>query len=189
MKLLVLYASPRKQGYSARFLDEAIRGYQEAHPNAEVHKVYLNDLNMKGCQHCSACKTDDPSFTMCILPDDLQPVLKLILECDAVLWGIPNYMADYNAQAKILIDRYYGYMKKDFSSRLPEKQKSGVIMVQGNPEVETYKDVEAFLVGFFGQRGRRPSFGLTIGGCRGADGSSAPAEELAKAFDLGKKLA
>ena len=187
MRLMVLYCSPRKNGYSARYLQEAVLGYQEVHPNAQIIPVHLNDLNMKGCQHCGACKAEDAP-PLCLLEDDLKQVLQTTLEVDAVLWGIPNYMADYNAQAKTLIDRYYGYMKKE-ASTLPSTQKSAVIMVQGNPDTDRFKDVEEFVVGFLGQRGRRVAYGLTIGGCRGVDGSAAPQEELEKARNLGQKLA
>jgi len=183
---MVIYCSPRKNGYSARYLQEAVAGYREVHPDAEIVPVYLNDLNMKGCQHCGACKADDAK-PFCIIDDDLKTVLQTTLHCDAVLWGIPNYMSDYNAQAKILIDRYYGYMGKE--SRLPAAQKSAVIMVQGNPDEGLYKQVEEFMMGFLGQRGRRVAYGLTIGGCRGKDGSFATDEGLSRAREIGKKLA
>lgn len=189
MRLLVIHGSPRKGGYSTRFLEEAIAGYKEKHSEAEIVQVHLNDLALRGCQHCGACKNADKDVPCCIVEDDLQKVLYQTLHVDAVLWGVPNYMGDVNAQTKMLLDRYYGFSRKDGTTRLPMTQKTGVIVVQGNPDVQAFKRVEESLVNILSRRGQRPVFSVTIGGCRGTDASNADPNSLQHAREIGRQLA
>ena len=54
MKILALAGSPRKGGNTDLLADALLSGARSA--GAEVEKVYLNDLNIRGCQACYGCR-------------------------------------------------------------------------------------------------------------------------------------
>ena len=67
MKVLSLYGSPRKEGNTAKMMDAAL---SEFPPEAEIHRVYLGELNFSGCGPCRECKTTGH----CVIEDDMQGV-------------------------------------------------------------------------------------------------------------------
>ena len=188
MRLLVLHGSPRKTGWGTRFIEEAIAGFKEVHPEAEVVEVHLNDLLLRGCQHCMACKDAEHDVPCCVVEDDIQKVLHTMLESDAVLWGVPNYMGNYNGQVKMMLDRFYGFMAPEGRTRLPLTQKTGIILNQGNPDETMYASVETSMSGLLSARGQRPVVVTTIGGCRG-EADLATDAMLQRARSIGAQIA
>ena len=56
MKLLCIVGSPRKKGNTDTILNSAMKGASDL--GAEVEKVYLSDLQFKGCIGCEGCARD-----------------------------------------------------------------------------------------------------------------------------------
>lgn len=67
-KVTILIGSPRKNGSTAILAREAIKGLAEKEVETEL--VFLNDLNLRGCQACYFCKTHD--VAACAVNDDMQ---------------------------------------------------------------------------------------------------------------------
>jgi multimeric flavodoxin WrbA len=105
MKVLGLNASPRKGANTATLMAAVLKG--AASKGAETRLVNLNELNIKGCQGCEACKKD---LGKCFQKDDLSPLLKEMAACDAVVLGTPIYYYHVSAQFKALIDRLYCFV-------------------------------------------------------------------------------
>jgi multimeric flavodoxin WrbA len=99
MKVLGIYASPRKGGNSDQLLDKTLEGSHSA--GAEVLKLYARDLKMCGCIECGGCdKTGQ-----CVVLDDMQSVYPLLGEADVVILSSPIFFYGLTAQVKALIDR------------------------------------------------------------------------------------
>ena len=84
---------------------------QEAEQRGDkVQTVYTNDLSIKPCIGCMACRTKEK----CVLgEDDSQRVLKMMQEADAIIMGAPCYWGNIPGQMKLLFDRIvYGTMRE-----------------------------------------------------------------------------
>lgn len=140
MEVISILGSPRKKGNSAQ-LAEIVSSSLEKEGHT-VKKVVLNSLSMKGCQACMACKGKSE---ICVLQDDLAPVLEKVKQADVIVMATPVYWGDISAQLKIFIDRTYsyltpGFMTEEVKHRLPKGKKLVFIQSQGAP-AEMYTEV------------------------------------------------
>ena len=119
MKLLIINGSPRKKGLISQML--RIFHEQAIATGVEVTEVYANDLQIKPCMGCMACR----SKRHCVLPeDDAQRVLALIQQADAIVIGAPCYWGNIPGQLKLLFDRIVYGMMRD-TPRFPEPLMQG----------------------------------------------------------------
>ncbi len=140
MEIVSLLGSPRKKGNSTQ-MAEIVASALEDKGN-RVTRYFLNTLDFKGCQACGACKGKSE---ICILKDDLAPVLEAVKKADVILMATPVYWGDISAQLKTFIDRTYSYlmpnfMEKEIKHRLPAGKKLVFIQSQGAPQ-EMYTDL------------------------------------------------
>ncbi|HWI65392.1 MAG TPA: flavodoxin family protein [Symbiobacteriaceae bacterium] len=104
VKVLGIIGSPRPGGNSDVVVSEVLRG--AGSQGAEVEKVYLNDLNIRGCQACDVCK-HGKGYVGCIQDDDMFDLYEKLIAADAVVLGCPIYCFGPSAQLKAFIDRWY----------------------------------------------------------------------------------
>ena len=98
MKVLAIYGSPRKDGNTARMTDAALSKFPK---EAEIHKVYLGDLNFSGCGACRECKTTG----YCVINDDMQNIFEDMIWADIILFGSPSQFGDVSVDIKKLMER------------------------------------------------------------------------------------
>ena len=123
MKLLIINGSPRKKGLISQML--RVFHEQAIATGVEVTEVYANDLQIKPCMGCMACR----SKRHCVLPeDDAQRVLTLIEQADAIVIGAPCYWGTIPGQLKLLFDRIVYGMMRD-TPRFPEPLMKGKRLV------------------------------------------------------------
>ena len=123
MKLLIINGSPRKKGLISQML--RVFHEQAIATGVEVTEVYANDLQIKPCMGCMACR----SKRHCVLPeDDAQRVLTLIQQADAIVIGAPCYWGNIPGQLKLLFDRIVYGMMRD-TPRFPEPLMKGKRLV------------------------------------------------------------
>ena len=123
MHLLIINGSPRKKGLISQML--RIFHEQAIATGIEVTEVYANDLQIKPCMGCMACR----SKRHCVLPeDDAQRVLALIQQADAIVIGAPCYWGNIPGQLKLLFDRIVYGMMRD-TPRFPEPLMKGKRLV------------------------------------------------------------
>jgi len=143
VKVIGFNGSPRKRGNTATLVEAVLRG--AASKGAETQLVHLNELEMKGCQSCYACKKDPGR---CAVEDDLSPLLEQMKECDAVVLGSPIYWFRVSAQLKTLIDRFYCFMGEETNAETGEKtpyfafptgKKFVLVTSQGDENPELYR--------------------------------------------------
>ena len=108
MKVVAVLGSPHRDGASNRIAREVLRGAREA--GHEVVEYVINDMNVRGCQGCGACKTNKID---CVLQDDLQPYWKDLHECGALLVAAPNYCSQVNGPMITYMNRHYCLITRD----------------------------------------------------------------------------
>ena len=119
MNILIINGSPRKKGLISQML--GIMQSEAEQEGDRVEVVYTNDLNIKPCIGCMACRT---KLKCSISEDDSQRVLKMLQEADAIIMGAPCYWGNIPGQMKLLFDRIVYGMMRD-TPRFPEPLMKG----------------------------------------------------------------
>lgn len=98
-QVLILSASPRKNGNSDTLSSQFLKGALESGHQAE--KIFLRDKKINYCIGCTACyKTHQ-----CVQTDDMAEILDKMLAADVIVMATPVYFYTMSAQLKTLIDR------------------------------------------------------------------------------------
>ncbi len=125
MKVLILNASPRKNGTTTKILHAIEEGILKKH---QVEWVDVIDLDMKPCLGCFRCRPDKK----CIMQhDDAHRVGESIKEADVLVVGTPTYWGNMTGQLKILFDRcvpIFEYID-GFNIKPVQKGKKALIIV------------------------------------------------------------
>lgn len=181
-KIVVFNGSPRKNGYTAKLLEEAIRGAQST--GAEVTRYELNAEGIRGCQGCYFCRANEG----CSIKDDvLAPMYEEIKEADGILFGSPIYFYEITGQAKMWLDRMFPMIAgSDFTPRYPGK-KAATIFVQGAADLQENERVVVAFNRYMKAFGWELADSIVCG-----DTSSSkftlPTEIVSRAFDAGVAL-
>ncbi|WP_407441754.1 flavodoxin family protein [Fibrobacter sp.] len=114
MNILIINGSPKKSGLTSQMLE--VMREEAANNGAIVDVVHANDLTIKPCLGCMACRKTGK----CVLPeDDSIRLLEKIKSADAVIIGAPCYWGNIPGQLKLAFDRMvYGMMRE--TDRFPE---------------------------------------------------------------------
>lgn len=128
-KLLMVNGSPRKNGADT-VVCEAISEMAKRY-DYESETVYVNDLDIKGCQACMACKKSGK----CVQKDCMNDMIDKLKESDMVLFAMPVYFGAESAQMKTFIDRLYPVFKE--MNTVPDMgrlKKASVVATCGAPD-------------------------------------------------------
>ena len=98
-KVLIISASPRKNGNSDLLCDEFAKGAIEA--GHEVEKIRLAEKKVSYCTGCYACQ----KLNKCVQNDDANAIVEKMLAADVIVLATPVYFYSMDAQLKALIDR------------------------------------------------------------------------------------
>ncbi|QQO07663.1 flavodoxin family protein [Breznakiella homolactica] len=122
-KILVITASPNREGNSAKMADAFIRGATEA--GHSVTKFETAFKNMRG-------------FTAAPEPDDFSELAPLLSGADVVALASPLYWYSFPAQLKAVVDQL------DYSENSPMTKKESYFFVSGGDgNEETFKPIGA----------------------------------------------
>ncbi|MDR1166172.1 MAG: flavodoxin family protein [Deltaproteobacteria bacterium] len=158
MKVVAILGSPRQAADSTKIAEAAAQAVLGA--DGEFQKFAINDLSVRGCQACYACKK---KAELCVIKDELAPVLAACREADYLILASPIYIGDITAQAKLFVDRTFSWFKPDFydspnAGRLAGK-KILLVFTQGNPDPGFYKgSLFAALEGYFQRQGFKAKY-------------------------------
>lgn len=130
MRVLAVVGSPRKGGNSDTLVDAIIRGAEEQ--GAEVEKVYLNDLYLRGCQACEACRGDVDD--LCVLDDDMPAVHEKLRACEALIIGTPIYYFGPSAQTKLFLDRWYALAGREGQPHVMKGKRMAIALSYADPD-------------------------------------------------------
>ncbi len=116
IKVLGFVGSGRIGGNTDILVQQALLGATE---KGAVTKIfYLDNMNIKGCNGCGYCKSNDS----CRINDDMQEIYEEIVSAGAIIIGSPIYMMQITAQTKLLIDRLYAFRNKDHTPKIDKKK-------------------------------------------------------------------
>ncbi len=189
-RVVCLLGSPRPRGNSAVMAQALCAAAAEA--GAQVETFALNKLSYRGCQGCLACKGKHEA---CVLEDDLQPVLRAVAACDALVLATPVYFGEVTAQLKAFIDRTYSFLTPDYAfnkenrTRLAKGKTLCFVIAQGHPREDLFTDIYPRYAYFFNWLGFTQS--RLLRACKVYHLGDAQAREglLEQARELGRQLA
>lgn len=136
MNVMGFIASPRKAGNTAWIVNQILEGAKEQ--GAETRIWYSSELDIKPCQGCLGCVQSD----RCVVNDDMQKLYDALGKADALVLGMPIYMGQMSAQAKIFTDRLFAQITPRFSPRFKEEnagKKLILAFTQGNPDASKFQ--------------------------------------------------
>lgn len=135
-KALGINASPRKNWNTAQAVEKALAG--AASSGAQTRLVHLYGLNFKGCSSCFACKRHKNNAAICVLKDDLKPLLEEAMASDVLIMGSPIYFGDLSACMRAFLERLM-FMNSTYDPKAPSKFKgriaSGIICTMNVPDM------------------------------------------------------
>ncbi len=110
--VLIISASPRKNGNSDILCDRFAQGAQERGHRTE--KVFLASMNIGYCRGCGVCN----GTSRCVQKDDMAEILDKMVNADVIVLATPVYFYSMDGQMKTFIDRtvprYTEIRNKDF---------------------------------------------------------------------------
>lgn len=135
MKIIAIYGSARKKGFSSLAVDTAVSYFENK--GQKVRKYYLVDMDIQPCMGCFACRKKEG----CVRRDDMSELFKEIVESDFVIFSSPIYCFSTNSLYNRMFERLYpmlgggmalGAETKKYTQRYPGK-KCMMIFSQGAP--------------------------------------------------------
>lgn len=111
-QVLIISASPRKNGNSDLLCDQFAQGAKES--GHHVEKVFLTEKQIGYCRGCGVCNTTH----VCVQKDDMAEILDKMVKADVIVLATPVYFYTMDGQLKTFIDRtvprYTEITNKDF---------------------------------------------------------------------------
>ena len=97
--IVIINSSPRKDGNSEILAKSFADGAKEAGNNVEFIKIREKRINY--CRGCYACR----QLGKCFQDDDMNDIVKKLVNADVILFSTPVYFYTMNGQMKVFIDR------------------------------------------------------------------------------------
>lgn len=101
MKVLILNGSPRKNGNTARALEEMALIFKESGVEYEILPV--GSMNIRGCIACDCCQKTGK----CVFDDEVNIAAEKLRECDGLVIASPVYFASANGTLISFLDRLF----------------------------------------------------------------------------------
>ena len=137
MKIVIINASFRKNGATAKILDEFVNQLK-LHADTDIKAFHLTDLKMKFCQGCCSCyKTGK-----CFIDDDAEMLSQAIAEADGLIVGTPCYAMGMSGQLKTFIDRGHFVIEQ----LLKDKHTFGVVTYENAGAGSVWKTLKTLFV-------------------------------------------
>jgi multimeric flavodoxin WrbA len=183
-RILIVAASPRKNGNSTILAHRAAEGVKAA--GGEADFVSIGNLKIAPCNACDVCITKPEGG--CVIKDDMQPLYQRIRDAEGVIFATPVYWFTMSAQLKSFIDRSYAIQGKDYFAFTGKDV--GVILAYGDVDVfksgginalRSFQDICAY--------SKANLVGTVYGTGNKAGNVKANGDLLQKAYSLGEKLA
>jgi len=110
-KILVLSASPKKEGNTAALVEWFAEGTRSKGAHVETVATAFLKYKTTGCTSCRSCQKTDTYE--CVINDDAKPILANMAHADVIVVATPLYFFGASAQLKIIFDRMFSLYKWD----------------------------------------------------------------------------
>jgi multimeric flavodoxin WrbA len=107
-KILVISASPRANGNSARLAKSFAEGASSA--GNEVEYISLHDKTISFCKGCFACQKTQ----RCVIHDDADIIRAKMHDADVIAFATPIYYYEMSGQLKTMLDRANPLFTSDY---------------------------------------------------------------------------
>jgi multimeric flavodoxin WrbA len=119
-KIIGLLGSPLGEGNTAKLLDQALRGAEDA--GCQVEKIVVTNLDFEACTEMMFCKDHET----CGMDDAMQPLYLKFRDMDSIIIGTPVMTMGIPGKLKSFMDRFQvffmaKYMRK--KSLVPKEKK------------------------------------------------------------------
>ena len=103
MSVLVIWASPNKDGLTAKAKEQIVKGMIDA--GGEVDTIHLNRRKLNCCLTCGNGWGKCLAGGSCVIADDFSDIYNKIVAADGIIWVTPVYWHDVAECLKALLDR------------------------------------------------------------------------------------
>lgn len=104
MKVVAINSSYRKNGTTTRLVQRALEG--AASLSVETEHILLDECNIQLCKNCLQCYRDvESAVAPCPINDDVDLIVKNILEADGVIFASPVHNGFLTASMVALFER------------------------------------------------------------------------------------
>ncbi len=136
MNVLILFGSPKRNGYTQKLTDAFLEGLEKPYT---IKYVRLFDLSPVPCNDCGYCKRADGCSKK-----DLDAFMESYLDADLVIIATPIYLFSMPAPLKALFDRFQRFFNARFSRNIAlpiQKPKQAVILLTAGSDGKIGKRV------------------------------------------------
>jgi len=98
-RIIAILGSPVPEGNTARLLDQALKGAEDA--GCTVEKIVLTDLSFEACKEMMFCSEHET----CIIDDDMQQLYPKLREADGFILATPVMCMGIPGKLKSFMDR------------------------------------------------------------------------------------
>ena len=103
MSILILWASPNRDGLTAAAKERVLEGILAAGGQAEV--LHLNACRLERCRICGDGWGLCAAEGRCVIGDDFADIYERLLAAEGIVWVTPVYWHDLAENLKALLDR------------------------------------------------------------------------------------
>jgi len=127
-KVIGLLGSPLSDGNTAKLLDRALKGAEDA--GCTIEKIEIASLDFQACMEMLFCKDHDT----CIMDDDMQQLYPKFKDMDALIIATPVMTMGIPGKLKSMMDRFQVFFmakymrKKSFISKERRVQRKGLFI-------------------------------------------------------------
>jgi len=171
-------ASPRTGKNTDRLLESFLDGARAS--GMEVRKYVLAHMHIRPCLDCRRCQQTGH----CVIEDDAPGIYAEIVNSDVVVLASPLYFLSVSAQAKVFIDRAQAVWPGTRGTGGQSYQTGAFLCTAGRPCPDFQGAVKVARC-FFRVLNIRYEGELLV---PGTDQHPVSANDLLRAFDLGRKL-
>ena len=149
-KVIGLLGSPLSDGNTAKLLDRALKGAEDA--GCSVEKIEVASLDLQACMEMMFCKDHDT----CIMDDDMQQLYPKFKDMDALIIATPVMTMGIPGKLKSMMDRFQVFFmakyirKKPFISKERRAKRKGLfICISGMKIPEVFVGAKLTVRAFF----------------------------------------
>jgi NAD(P)H-dependent FMN reductase len=127
-KVIGILGSPLSDGNTAKLLDRALKGAEDA--GCSVEKIEVANLDFQACTEMMFCKDHDT----CIMDDDMQQLYPKVRDMDSLIIATPVMTMGIPGKLKSMMDRFQVFFmakymrKKSFISKERSAERKGLFI-------------------------------------------------------------
>lgn len=112
-RIIALLGSPRLEGNTAKLLNEAIRGANDA--GCSVEKIEVTSLNFRACREIFFCREHET----CAMKDDMTAIYEKFRDIDGIIVATPVMTMGIPGMLKSFIDRFQVFFMAKYVRKTP----------------------------------------------------------------------